>query len=250
MTRNQITRWAALFVCTAMTHTSQAALTALTYRLGEDAPGATNGTALQATTVDSGPGDKSLTIQGAGGTYSTAVPLGGSTLSGMFDGSQSYSTSGSGFYTGIDYGDFAFSCDALPTGNVSGFSIAMTLGKGGAGQRFFYHTGQGSGWTLYSNGHRNLVSGGSVNLNQRYHLEAKRTGTQMAFFIDDNRIGTTALFTPTGVLGDSLSIASGLTGGGVFEGRFQGQVDNVMVIPEPSAALLGFAGFGLALRRR
>jgi hypothetical protein len=36
-----------------MTHTSQAALTALTYRLGEDDPGAANGTALQATT-DSG----------------------------------------------------------------------------------------------------------------------------------------------------------------------------------------------------
>jgi MYXO-CTERM domain-containing protein len=51
-------------------------------------------------------------------------------------------------------------------------------------------------------------------------------------------------------LGDSLSIGSGLTGGGVYEGRFQGQIDNVSVIPEPSAALLGLAGFGFFLRRR
>jgi len=233
-----------------MAQTSDGALTALQYRIGEDDPGASNGSALQATTDDSGAGDKDLTLQGSGGTYSATVPLGGSTLSGLFDGSQSYSSSGSGFYAGIDYGDFAISCDARPTGNVSGFSIPMALGKGGAGQLFFYHTGQGSAWNLHSNGIGNLVSGGSVNLNQWYHLEAKRTGTQMSFFIDGNLIGTTASFTNTGVLGDSLSIGSGLTGGGVFEGRFQGQVDNVSVVPETSVALLGLAGFGLALRRR
>ncbi|MBN8460706.1 MAG: LamG domain-containing protein [Verrucomicrobia bacterium] len=250
MKRNQHTRWATLAVCAAMAQASQAALTALSYKLGEDDPGATGGSALQATTDDSGAGDKDLTRQGSGGTYSTTVPLGGSTLSGLFDGSQSFSASGSGFYSGIDYGDFSFSCDARPTGNASGFSIAMTLGKGGSGQLFFYHTGQGSTWRLHSNGIGDLVSGSSVNLGQWYHLEAKRSGTQMSFYIDGNLIGTTGSFTNTGVLGDSLSIGSGLTGGGVFEGRFQGQVDNVSVIPETSAVMLGLAGFGLALRRR
>jgi hypothetical protein len=250
MKRNQTTRWAALVVCAALTHASQAALTALNYRLGEDDPGAANGAALQASTDDSGLGNKALAFQGSGGTYSATVPLGGSTLSGMFDGSQSYSSSGSGFYSGIDYQDFSFSVDARPTGNASGFSIAMALGKGGQGQLFFYHAGQGSAWNLHSNGIGNLVSGGSVNLGQWYHLEAKRTGTQMSFFIDGSLIGTTANFTNTGVLGDSLSIGSGLTGGGVFEGRFQGQVDNAMVIPEASVGMLGLAGFGLALRRR
>jgi hypothetical protein len=53
MTRNTPTRWAALFVSAAMTHTSQAALTALNYRLGEDDAGAANGSALQATTDSS-----------------------------------------------------------------------------------------------------------------------------------------------------------------------------------------------------
>ncbi len=250
MKRNQYPRWAALFVCAAMTQTSDAALTALNYKLGENDPGASGGSALQATTDDSGAGDKDLALQGSGGTYSTTVPLGGSTLSGEFSGSQNYSASGSGFYSGIDYGDFSFSCDARPTGNASGFSIAMALGKGGSGQLFFYHTGQGSAWRLHSNGIGDLLSGGSVNLNQWYHLEAKRTGTQMSFFIDGNLIGSTSSFTNTGVLGDSLSIGSGLTGAGVFEGRFQGQVDNVAVIPETSASLLGLAGFGLALRRR
>jgi MYXO-CTERM domain-containing protein len=72
----------------------------------------------------------------------------------------------------------------------------------------------------------------------------------MSFFIDGNLIGSTASFTNTGVLGDSLSIGSGLTGGGAFEGRFQGQIDNVSVIPEPASALLGLTGLGLLLRRR
>lgn len=250
MKQNQYLRWAALLACAAMTQSSDAALTALTYQLGESDSGASGGLALQSTTDDSGPGDKDLALQGSGGIYSTTVPLGGSTLSGEFNGSQNYSSSGSGFYAGIDYQDFSFSVDARPTGNANGFSIAMALGKGGAGQLFFYHTGQGSAWNLHSNGIGNVVSGGSVNLGQWYHLEARRTGTQMSFFIDGNLIGTTNSFTNTGTLGDSLSIGSGLTGGGVFEGRFQGQIDNAMVIPEASTALLGFVGFGLALRRR
>ena len=223
---------------------------ALVFRLGEDDAAPANGTALSATTVDVGGGGDNLNLQGSGGIYSTTVPLGGSTLSAEFNGSQNYSTTGSNFYTGIDYSDFSFSVDARPTGNVSGFSIALALGRGGAGQLFFYHTGAGSAWRLHSNGFGDLVSGGSVNLNQWYHLEAQRTGTQMSFFIDGNLIGSTASFTNTGVLGDSLSIGSGLTGGGVFEGRFQGQIDNVSVIPEPSSALLGLAGLGLFLRRR
>jgi hypothetical protein len=250
MKQNQYIRWAAPLVCTVMVQASQAAFVALNYQLGEDDAGASGGSALQSVTDDSGGGDKDLTLQGSGGTYSTTVPVGGSTLSGEFSGSQNYSASGSGFYTDIDYSNFSFSVNARPTGNVSGFSIAMALGQGGAGQLFFYHTGAGSAWRLHSNGLGDLVSGGSVNLNQWYHLEAKRTGTQMSFYIDGNLIGSTASFTNTGVLGDSLSIGSGLTGGGVYEGRFQGQIDNVSVIPEPSAALLGLAGFGFFLRRR
>ena len=233
-----------------MVQSSQAAFVALNYQLGEGDPGASGGSALQAVTDDSGSGDKDLALQGSGGIYSTTVPIGGSTLSGEFSGSQNYSASGSNFYADINYTDFSFSVDARPTGNVSGFSIAFALGKGGAGQLFFYHTGAGSAWRLHSNGLGDLVSGGSVNLNQWYHLEAKRTGTQMSFYIDGNLIGSTASFTSTGVLGDSLSIGSGLTGGGVYEGRFQGQIDNVSVIPEPSSALLGLAGLGFFLRRR
>jgi MYXO-CTERM domain-containing protein len=233
-----------------MVQASQAAFVALNYQLGEGDPGASGGSALQSVTDDSGAGDKDLTLRGSGGTYSPTVPVGGSTLSGEFSGSQNYSTSGSGFYTDINYSDFSFSVDARPTGNASGFSIAMALGQGGAGQLFFYHTGAGSAWRLHSNGIGDLISGGSVNLNQWYHLEARRTGTQMSFFIDGNLIGSTTSFTSTGVLGDSLSIGSGLTGGGVYEGRFQGQIDNVSVIPEPTSALFGLAGLGLFLRRR
>ena len=233
-----------------MVQASQAAFVALNYQLGEGDPGASGGSALQSVTDDSGGGDKDLTLQGSGGIYSTTVPIGGSTLSGEFNGSQSYSTSGSGFYTDINYSDFSFSVDARPTGNVSGFSIAFALGKGGAGQLFFYHTGAGSAWRLHSNGLGDLVSGGTVNLNQWYHLEARRTGTQMSFFIDGNLIGSTTSFTNTGVLGDSLSIGSGLTGAGVYEGKFQGQIDNASVIPEPASALLGLTGLGLLLCRR
>lgn len=250
MKRNQYSKWAALFVCATLAQASDAALTALQYRLGEDDPGATDGTALQATTDDGGLGGKDLILQGAGGTYSATVPIGGSTLSGMFDGSESYSASGSGFYAGIDYADFAFSCDARPTGNGSGFSIPMAIGLGGSGSMFFYHTGQGSSWRLHINGKGDVVSGGSVNLNQWYHLEGQRVGTTFSFFVDGNLIGSTAQFTVPGTIADTLSIGAHRTGTGVMEGRFQGQVDNVMVIPEPSAALLGLAGCGLALRRR
>jgi hypothetical protein len=55
------------------------------------------------------------------------------------------------------------------------------------------------------------------------------------FYIDGSLIGTTTQFTNTGVLGDALTIGANRTPSNAMEGRFQGQIDNVQVIPEPSA---------------
>jgi hypothetical protein len=70
------------------------------------------------------------------------------------------------------------------------------------------------------------------------------------FYIDGSLIGTTTQFTNTGVLGDALTIGANRTPSNAMEGRFQGQIDNVQVIPEPSAALIGGLGLLALLRRR
>ena len=241
------------FALAAMTGSSPAALVFL---LGENDPGAANGVALNSTTDDA-VGSHDLTRQdvgGTGGTYSSLTPGGASTLSAAFTGTQAYSATGSGFYTGMDLQNFSFSVDVRPTGNVSGFSIAMALGQGGQGSIFLYHTGAGGAWNVHSNGIGNIITGGTVAYNTWQNLRVERVAGVLSFYVNNVQAGSsTAQFTNTGTLGDTFTIGAHRTGAGIYEGRFQGQIDNVQVVPEPSAiglAVLGALGTGLRRRRR
>jgi hypothetical protein len=203
----------------------------LNYPLGESDPGAVAAAAGNATTVDT-IGANDLSIQGSGTVYSSNVPAAPSTLSVSLDGNGHYAATGQGFYSGLDLGNFEASVDVYPTAvGPQGFSIAMTLGHNGAGSLFLYHVGNGGTWRLHSNGNGDRISGGTVTFNQWQTLRIVRTGGVMSLFVDGVSVGSTPNFTSTGNLGDSLTIGANTQNPATFqaEGRFVGQIDNVMI---------------------
>ena len=204
--------------------------------LGEYDSGAADGGALQATTIALG--GKNLGRVGTGGTYSAEVPAGGSALSASFTGSQNYAVSGSGIFSGMDYENFEVLADVRPTGNVSGFSVAVALGRGGQGSIFLYHTGDGSAWNVHSNGVGNIITGGTATFNTWQHLRLARTNGVLRFYVNNVEVGSsTTQFTSTGALGDTMAIGAHFMQSGIYEGRFQGQIDNVVLVTPPPPLL-------------
>jgi hypothetical protein len=136
----------------------------------------------------------------------------------------------------MDPENFSVSLDARPTGNVNGFSIAIAMGRGGQGSVFIYHTGEGGAWTVHSNGDGfgNIISGGTVTYNTWQNLRLERVNGSLSFYVDNVQVGSpTSKFTSTGSFGDTLSIGAHYTQSGNYEGRFQGQIDNVHLITPP-----------------
>ncbi len=223
-------------------------VSALTYTLGENDAGAANGVALNATT--NGPSSPSLTLNGTGGTYSSSVPAGGSSISAAFSGTQFYTESGQSFYSGIDLANFSLSFDVMAT-SVTSFHVPVSLGRYGSGSAFIYTTG--SDWRFHINGAGDQINGAnSLQLNTWQHIELTRTGGTTSLFVNGSLVGSSPNF-PAAV-SDDFSIASAKNGSGGPDGRFIGNIDNVVMstIPEPSAAAL-VAGLGLlvgARRRR
>ena len=199
------------------------------WRLGEDDPGAANGGAAQATTVEN-LNAKNLTLSGTG-TYASDVPSGGSTLALSLTGGGHYTGAGSGFYTGVDLTNFQLSFDAKPTSAPS-FHVAVCLGKYGLNQcEFIYYTA--GVWHFHINGQGDRITGtGTTGVWQ--HLTLTRKDGLTSLYINGTLAGSHANFvTPS----DDFTIGTAKKGDGSPDGRFIGLLDNVKIsdIPAPDA---------------
>ena len=147
-----------------------------------------------------------------------------------FNGNGHYAATGQSFYSGLDLNNFEVSVDVYPTA-VSGPNIALSMGHNGAGALFLYHVGDGGTWRLHSNGNGDRISGGAVTFNQWQNLRVVRTAGVMTLFVNGVSVRSTPNFSSTDTLGDTLTIGAHTKNPGTFEseGRFIGQIDNVMI---------------------
>ena len=214
------------------------------WQLGELDAGAASGGALNATGTANGSYRRDLTLQGSGGTYSSEVPAGGSTLSASFNGAELYSApfattkppSATFFATPrFDTNNWEMSADVRPTGAPS-FHVAFTVGSnrtadGGQGRNYFvYHTG--TTWNVHSNGNGNFDSGLAVTMNGWQKLRLVRSGGVTRLHVDGN-VSAPIPFSPVG-FNEVISIGGNRNNPG-FEGGFIGQIDNVtLLVPVPS----------------
>ena len=208
------------------------------WNLGEQDPGAVGGGAGNATTKDA-IGNNDLTRFGTP-TYSTNVPAGGSTWSLSFNGTDScYQVSGAGlgsFYSRINFNQFSLALDVRPTAlGWAGFSFPVSLGRNFSGGGGYAIVEEGGRWKIHHPGTATVDTGISVVLNAWTHLELRRTdfgsGVQTRLFVNGVDTGAannsaSSVAQPFFTLGANQT--SGTTPGAV-EGRFKGQIDNVVL---------------------
>lgn len=196
---------------------------ALNYPLGESDAGAANAAPLNAATTEATDPLLNLTLTGSGGTYSNAVPAGGSTLCAQFDGAQFFTGGGAGFFTTVDQSNFTLSFDVKPTA-VSSFHIAVALGRYGGGASFIYTTG--TDWRYHIGGVGDQISGGSFTLDAWHHIELVRQGGSTSLYVNGVLAGSDPDFPAPS---DDFSIGAAKKGDGTADGGFIGSIDNVKI---------------------
>ncbi len=196
---------------------------ALSYPLGERDAGAAHDAPLNPTTAEATDPLLNLTLTGSGGTYSSAVPAGGSTLCAALDGSQYFTGGGAGFFTSVDQSNFTLSFDVKPTA-VSSFHIAVALGRYGGGASFIYTTG--TDWRYHIGGVGDQISGGSFTLGAWHRIELVRQSGATSLYVNGELVGSDPDFpTPS----DDFSIGAAKKGDGTADGGFIGSIDNVRI---------------------
>jgi hypothetical protein len=208
------------------------------WNLGEQDSGATAGGAGNATTIEVVSG-KDLTKFGSP-TYSATVPAGGSTLAVFFNGTNScYQASGaaiSNLFRGINFNQFSLALDVRPTAlGSAGFSFPVSLGRNFGGGGGYAIVEEGGRWKIHHPGTATVDTGVNVALNTWTHLELRRanfgSGVQTRLFVNGVDTGA-ANSSASSVAQPFFTLGANQTSGttpGTVEGRFKGQIDNVVL---------------------
>ena len=206
------------------------------YRLGDDDPGAADGSPGNAVTKDA-LGTNDLAVFGAP-FYSTNVPASGGEFSMSFDGASYYqSATMADLYKNLDFNNFSLACDVYSIA-LDAFNFAVAIGGNTGGG--FALLQQGT-WGIIQQGQVAAYSSIVPALNTWTHLELQRrqfgAGIQTRLFVNGIDAGIFLTATPGNNIQPYFSIAGNVTGSGGIEGLFNGQIDNVRLFsynPHPS----------------
>lgn len=200
------------------------------YRLGENDPGALNGAAGQAQTIDLF-GGHHLTKNGAAQTYTNATAGGGTTLGMDFSGAAGESYSTNVFSTITDnFRLEAWAASDVDTGNAI---VAYNGSTSNAGYGIFRF---GNEWTALYGGVVLQGFGATVQTGVLTHLVLERENGISRFFIDGTQVGSNFFQVPNTPAGQFMIGGNSIAGNENFDGR----IDEVRLvqIPEPASALL------------
>jgi len=226
------------------------------YNMGEDDAGAAAGSIGNDPTTAAVGGDLA---RFGDPTYSSDVPAGGSTLSMAFDGDGDYYSS-SAPTTDLSQ-DITISFDAKGSNGAGGFSFLISLGSNFGGIQVVEIGGT---VTTFMAGGPGAGDGG-FDLDgdtdwHHYDLAWDSDITTLTLSVDGGVVSTQVATPANGQItdfftigGNSRSSDPGNLADPLFEGSFNGNIDNVVVdvVPEPgSLALLGLGGLALLRRRR
>ena len=219
------------------------------YRLGDDDPGAVAGSAGRATTEDVAGGLR-LTKTGTP-VYGSNVSNGGSNPCMSFNGTSYYQTNGAGvsaLTANLDLNNFSMSCDAYFTSFTSGsgpFSMPVSLGNNSGGISILQQNGY---WWIYHMGSGSLgYQGPAISSNSWTHVELVRknygAGVQTRMFLNGSPV---AVLTNNGSFvppQNFLTIGANQKGAtpGDVEGRFSGQIDNVVIANLSAVSVRGIS---------
>lgn len=190
------------------------------WRMGEDDAGAELGEAVVGGSLMRG-GDGELGVVG-NASYTEGE---GGGLAVQFEGQSHLSSQGAGFLANVDYGDFELSFKAKP-GNLSGYQIAVALGRYGSGSSFIYQT-SGS-WRFHLNGGGDLIAGaaGSAVAGVWQEVKLVRRSGVTRLYVDGEEMGSTESWARPA---DDFTVAAAINGSGGPDGRFSGAIDQVVL---------------------